>query len=92
MGKINSNFFRASLNAKSVKGFLMAAICLSTRGAHIGLKSYMAGTCDQACVVLSSNSLKSPACSCVFQKIFRHCGVEIKRGTIPRGGVLIWIV
>src|SRR6266481_9573094 len=52
MGKTNSNFFRASLNAKSVKGFFMAAICLSTRGSHVGLKSYMAGTCDQARVVI----------------------------------------
>jgi hypothetical protein len=34
----------------------MAAICLSTRGSHVGLKSYMAGTCDQGRVVLSSNS------------------------------------
>jgi hypothetical protein len=31
----------------------MAAICLSTRGSHVGLKSYMAGTCDQGRVVLS---------------------------------------
>ncbi len=43
----------------------MAAISLPTRGAHVGLKSYMAGTCDQARVVLSSNSLNLPACSCV---------------------------
>jgi hypothetical protein len=61
MGNTNSNFFRASLNAKSAKGFFMAAICWSTRGAHVGLKSYMAGTRDQARVVLSSNSRKSPA-------------------------------
>jgi hypothetical protein len=46
---------KVQLNAKSVKGFFMAAICLSTRGAHVGLKSYMACTCDQARVVLSSN-------------------------------------
>ena len=41
----------------------MAAICLSSRGSHDGLKSYMADTCDQARVVLSSNPRKSPACS-----------------------------
>jgi hypothetical protein len=28
----------------SAEGFVMAAICLSTRGSHVGLRSYMAGT------------------------------------------------
>ena len=46
----------------------MAAICLSPRGSHVGLKSYMAGPCDQARVVLSSNSWKSPACLCCFDQ------------------------
>ena len=48
-GKTNSNFFRASLNARSVKGFFIVAILSVTASASgVGLKSYTAGICDAA--------------------------------------------
>jgi hypothetical protein len=65
-GKTNSSFSSCLSKHQEREGFFMAALCLSTRGSHVGFKSYMAGTCDQARLVLSSNSRKSPAaCPCL---------------------------